>query len=97
MLSRSLAVKAWDDSPLIMKQLEGVGPAAVRKLVGANIRTMDELDAAEPGRIEQILKRNPPCGLELLDQVKQFPRLTVSVRMEDQPVSAELTIREILS
>ncbi|GAB7350483.1 hypothetical protein MBLNU459_g1077t2 [Dothideomycetes sp. NU459] len=86
MLSRSLASKAWDDSPLVMQQIGGIGPAAVRKLVGANIRTIDELGAVEPSRLEHILNRNPPFGCKLSEQINEFPRLNMCIRMLGQPL-----------
>lgn len=89
MLSRSLAIKAWDDSPLVLRQIEWIGPVAVRKLVGANIRSIDELEATEPGRLEQILNRNPPFGFKVLNEARRFPRLRISLRLNGQPVGAD--------
>ncbi|KAL9091662.1 MAG: hypothetical protein Q9165_004738 [Trypethelium subeluteriae] len=85
MLARSLAARAWDDSPLQLKQLEKIGIVAVRKLVAAGIRTIEELETTEAQRIETILGRAPPFGIRLLDHVKAFPKLRVSVQMQGQP------------
>ncbi|KAF2239234.1 P-loop containing nucleoside triphosphate hydrolase protein [Viridothelium virens] len=85
MLARSLAARAWDDSPLQLKQLEKIGIVAVRKLVAAGVRTIEELETAEAQRIETILGRAPPFGIRLLDHVKAFPKLRVSVQMQGQP------------
>lgn len=85
-LARSLAARVWDDSPLQLKQLAQIGIVAVRKLVVAGIRTIEELEDADAQRIETILGRSSPFGLRVLDQVKAFPKLRVSVRMQGQPV-----------
>ncbi|KAF2193462.1 P-loop containing nucleoside triphosphate hydrolase protein [Zopfia rhizophila CBS 207.26] len=81
MLERSLGARAWDDSPLQMKQVEQLGTVAVRKLTNAGIRTMEELENTEPQRIETILSRNPPFGHKTLDRLKLFPKLRVSVHV----------------
>ncbi|KAF2203355.1 P-loop containing nucleoside triphosphate hydrolase protein [Delitschia confertaspora ATCC 74209] len=81
MLERSLGARAWDDSPLQMRQVEQLGPVAVRKLATAGVRSIEELEATEPHRIEMILNRNPPFGMQVLNKLKGFPKLRVSVRV----------------
>lgn len=85
-LARSLGAQVWDDSPLHIKQLEGVGPVYVRKLVGAGIKSIEDLENTEPHRIEKALTRNPPFGTQLLDKARSFPKLRVSIHMIGEPV-----------
>ena len=85
MLARSLAARVWDDSPLQLKQIEGIGPVAVRKLVNSNIKSIDELEHTEPQRIETILSKHPPFGLKILDKLKAFPKLRVSIHLQGKP------------
>ncbi|KAF2261988.1 P-loop containing nucleoside triphosphate hydrolase protein [Lojkania enalia] len=89
MLERSLASHAWDDSPLQMKQIDGLGAASVRKLVNAGIRSIEDLEYTEPHRIEIALTRNPPFGLRILDRLKSFPKLRISI--SERPNSIEKT------
>ncbi|GAB7342831.1 hypothetical protein MBLNU457_g0958t2 [Dothideomycetes sp. NU457] len=92
-LSRSLGARVWDDSALYMQQLEGIGPVMVRKLINANIRGIEDLEATEPERIERILSKGPPTGLNLLKRVKDFPRLVVSVKSVGEPmIRAEIGV-----
>ena len=86
MLERSLSSQAWDDSPLQMKQIEGIGIVAVRKFVNAGIRCMDDLEACESHRIEALIGRNPPFGLSVLEKVKSFPRLHISLHAQPSSV-----------
>lgn len=79
-LSRSLYSRVWDDSPLTMKQLESIGSVAVRKLVNSGIRSVDELEFAEPQRLETILGKHPPFGTTLLAKVGDFPKLRISLK-----------------
>lgn len=64
-----------------LKQISGLGPVAVRKLVAAGVRSIEMLEVTEPHRIEMILSRNPPLGNQVLAAVKEFPKLTVSAVM----------------
>lgn len=90
MLERSFGAKAWDDSPLQMKQIETLGVVAVRKLVNAGIKSIKDLEGCEPHRIEAVVGRNPPYGLQILEKIKCFPKLRVS--LQEQPS----TVRQVL-
>jgi len=48
MLERSLGARAWDDSPLQLKQIEQLGIVTVRKLVNAGVSTIEELENTDP-------------------------------------------------
>ena len=87
LLSRSFAARVWDDSPLVLRQIEDIGPVAVKKLVAANINSIEELTRVEPGRIEHIMGRNPPFGRNILSKVKAFPKLHLGIHLGSDPVS----------
>ncbi|OCL09193.1 hypothetical protein AOQ84DRAFT_317365 [Glonium stellatum] len=87
MLERSLGARAWDDSPLQLKQIEQLGIVTVRKLVNAGINTIELLENTEPHRIEMILNKNPPFGMRLLDRLKSFPKLRVSANVFNKSVT----------
>jgi ATP-dependent DNA helicase HFM1/MER3 len=86
MLCRSLGARCWDDSPLQLKQIERIGPVGVRRLVNANVNSIDALENTEAHKIEAILTRAPPFGLKILDEVRAFPKLRVSMKMTGKPV-----------
>ena len=87
-LARSLGAQVWDDSPLHMKQLEGVGLVTVRKLATAGLKTVDDIENTEQPRLEQLLSRNPPFGMQLQEKAKAFPKLRVGMKMIGEPVSS---------
>lgn len=87
MLERSLGARAWDDSPGQLKQIEGIGIVAVRKLVNAGIRGIEDLEMCDPHRIETLLGRNPPFGHKVLERVRLFPKLRVSLHVQPSSVS----------
>lgn len=79
MLARSLGARVWDDSPMQMKQIPGVGYAVVRKFCNAGVRSIEQLECQEPHRIESIMGRKPGFGLKFLDELKAFPKLRISL------------------
>ena len=84
-LARSIGAKAWEDSPHQLSQLEGIGPVAVRKLVSAGIKTLEELENTDAQKLDMFLSRNPPFGSTLLQQLKKFPKPRVSLKMTSRP------------
>lgn len=88
MLSRSLAARVWDDSPLTLQQIEQIGPVALRKLVQANILTIEDLASTDPDRIELILNKTPPFGWNLHKKISAFPSLRVALQMTEVLVSS---------
>lgn len=91
MLDRSLAARVWDDSPLQMKQISEIGVIGVRKLANIGIRSIEELDFTDPHRIEVVLGRNPPFGMKILERLKGFPKLRVSLHVQPNSVGSFLT------
>jgi ATP-dependent DNA helicase HFM1/MER3 len=85
MLARSIGAQVWDDSPLHMKQLDGVGLVYVRKLATAGITSVEELENVEAHRIEQAVSRNPPFGSQVQTRAKAFPKLRISIKMVGEP------------
>jgi ATP-dependent DNA helicase HFM1/MER3 len=81
MLFRSVSAMGWDDSPMQMKQIENIGIASIRKLSGAGITSIEILEETEPHKIESALKKAPPYGRKLLEILKGFPKLRVSITM----------------
>jgi ATP-dependent DNA helicase HFM1/MER3 len=86
-LARSLGAQVWDDSPLHMKQLDSVGLVTVRKLVSAGLKTVNDVENTEQHRLEHILSRNPPFGLQLQEKARAFPKLRVGMKVVGDPVS----------
>lgn len=87
MLERSLTARVWDDSPLQMKQIDGIGVVGVRKLTNIGVRSIEELDCTDAHQIEIALGRNPPYGLTLLEKLKSFPKLRVLLHIVTTSVS----------
>jgi ATP-dependent DNA helicase HFM1/MER3 len=80
-LSRSILAEYWENSPLQLRQINGIGPAALRKLVQKNITTLAHLASMDTASIERVLSRNPPFGKKILDFVNDLPWLTLDAEI----------------
>ncbi|KAE8553695.1 hypothetical protein EYB25_005077 [Talaromyces marneffei] len=80
-LARSFVSRVWENSPFQMKQIDQVGVVAVRKLAGAGISSIQELEETEAHKIDMILSKNPPFGMKLLARLAEFPKLRVTMKM----------------
>jgi ATP-dependent DNA helicase HFM1/MER3 len=87
-LLRSVAAGYWENSTLQLRQLPTIGPAAVRKLVQSNVKTIGQLAAMDSAAIERVMSRNPPFGKKILDVVTNFPRLTIQADIKKMIVKA---------
>jgi ATP-dependent DNA helicase HFM1/MER3 len=86
MICRSIASSGWDDGPMQLQQLENIGIASVRKLCAAGITSLESLEETEPHKIERALKKAPPYGRKILDALKNFPKLRVSISLVGRTV-----------
>lgn len=98
-LLRSIAAGFWENSTLQLRQLPTIGPAAVRKLVQSNVKTVGQLAAMDSAAIERAMSRNPPFGRKILDFVANFPRLTLQAAVRKtvpkvgEPVKVQVKAR----
>lgn len=93
-LERCLESRAWDDSPLQMTQVPSIGVVAVRKLVNAAIRSIEDLESTGAHDIERIIGKNPPFGLQVLDALKSFPKLRVLLHVQPSSVRSSCESRD---
>ena len=87
-LSRSISAEFWEHLPLQLRQIPNIGPAAVKKMVTAGIKSVEKLIMTDSATIERILTRNPPFGHKLLDSLKAFPRLALTAEIMGRIVNS---------
>jgi ATP-dependent DNA helicase HFM1/MER3 len=85
MLARSFGAQAWDDSPLHMAQLKDIGIGLVRRLVAANIKSIEDLCQIEPHKIESAVSRHPPFGTVIQVRSYAFPNPRLSLKVVGDP------------
>ncbi|KAI6028575.1 hypothetical protein F5J12DRAFT_889093 [Pisolithus orientalis] len=98
-LARCLHAKAWEDHPLVLRQIEHIGEKSAKVLAEHGIGSIQKLVEIPAFRIEELLNRRPPFGSEVLAAAKEFPKYFLSVKETktvpsdgENPVEVELTI-----
>ncbi|KAG7448168.1 P-loop containing nucleoside triphosphate hydrolase protein [Guyanagaster necrorhizus] len=99
---RCLTAKAWEDRPVVLRQIESIGEKSFpsRKVLAEHgITSIDILRQQDSLRLEALLNRRPPFGLEMLASAREFPsymlKITeIEVRTSDaeKPVEVDLSI-----
>ncbi|MDP2438172.1 MAG: DEAD/DEAH box helicase [archaeon] len=86
LLLESCSGGLWFDSERPLQQLHGIGAIFAQSLSARGVSTFEELSARTPGQIEEMLRRNPPFGSKVLDDLRQkWSRLSLAVTW--QPLS----------
>ncbi|KAJ7709458.1 hypothetical protein B0H17DRAFT_1190666 [Mycena rosella] len=98
-LVRCLTAKAWEDRPVVLRQIESIGEKSLKVLAENGITSFALLRKQETYRIETLLNRRPPFGNEVLASVKELPQYTLAIKEVDvqtnggkDPVEIELAI-----
>ena len=79
-LLRSLYGKAWDFSPWVLRQLNGVGEKSIKVLAAGGICSIEDVVTSRPHRIELLLNRNPPFGSRMIQSALELPRFFLHVQ-----------------
>ena len=83
-LARCFSARCWENSPNQLRQLDGIGPATVKKFAMANVRTLADLAVLEQHRVEMIASRNPPFGVNILKELRNLPIFSIIVTQESK-------------
>ncbi|KAG8969461.1 Sec63 [Tulasnella sp. 419] len=94
-LVRSLVAKAWDDRPIVLRQISHIGEKSikvsldlcsldlvlqlVKVLTASGITNLSLLRSQDTFRLEALLNRKPPFGRDILAELKTLPSYTISV------------------
>ncbi|KAF9227710.1 P-loop containing nucleoside triphosphate hydrolase protein [Gyrodon lividus] len=86
---RCLNAKAWEDRPLVLRQIEHIGEKSVKVLAENGINSIQKLLQTSPLRVEessakpddpQLLNRRPPFGFDVLATANEFPRYFLNLK-----------------
>lgn len=83
MLAKCMGTKLWFNSEHIFRQFQNIGDVISKLLVKANITTFESLLGMHPSRIENIVNKNPPFGIRLIETVKNLPQFEISFQYLD--------------
>jgi ATP-dependent DNA helicase HFM1/MER3 len=85
-LARSIAAKAWDNTPNTLRQIPRIGGVYMRKLASKGINSIETFMATEPARLDLVLGKQNPFGSDLLKSMTSFPDLMVTVKEMERKV-----------
>ncbi|KAG8980181.1 Sec63, partial [Tulasnella sp. 427] len=98
-LLRSFSAKAWDDRPIVLRQIPQIGEKSLKVLASVGIRSLGELRTQDSHRLEVLLNRKPPLGNDILEEVSALPKYRLKINEEvlthsggTEPVVASLAI-----
>ncbi|KAJ7047198.1 P-loop containing nucleoside triphosphate hydrolase protein [Mycena alexandri] len=98
-LVRCLTAKAWEDRPVVLRQIESIGEKSLKVLAENGITSLALLGKQEPYKIETLLNRRSPFGHEVLASVRELPQYTLAIQEVEvhsnggkDPVEVELSI-----
>ncbi|KAF9469215.1 hypothetical protein BDZ94DRAFT_1181827, partial [Collybia nuda] len=99
-LVRCLTAKAWEDRPIVLRQIEQIGEKSLKVLAEYGITSLKGLGEQDSLKIETILNRRSPFGLEVLKSVQELPQyylhineVSVTAGGGNSPVTIELSIK----
>jgi ATP-dependent DNA helicase HFM1/MER3 len=79
-LGRAIQTKLWNDSNLVLRQVDGLGPQLCKLLLNGGIQSFSDLKQMEAHKIELITNRHPPFGSKVLESVQAMPELAMCVK-----------------
>ncbi|KIK58337.1 hypothetical protein GYMLUDRAFT_246354 [Collybiopsis luxurians FD-317 M1] len=106
-LARCFQAKAWEDRPVVLRQIESIGEKSLKArlncllavLAENGITTIADLRTQDSWQLEMLLNRRPPFGLEVLAVVQQFPVYSLKLKEKrthntggKSPVKVDLSI-----
>lgn len=78
-LLRSFNAQAWDQSPEVLRQLDGIGARSVELLSQNGLRSYRDIAATAPSRLQVIIGRHPPFGQLLAQRAAILPQFAIFV------------------
>ncbi|KAF8205795.1 hypothetical protein K438DRAFT_2014648 [Mycena galopus ATCC 62051] len=83
-LVRCLTAKAWEDRPVVLRQIESIGEKSLKVLAENGITSLALLGSQQPYRIETasvlLLNRRSPFGHDVIASVQELPRYTLTIQ-----------------
>ncbi|KAF8643832.1 hypothetical protein AX16_008849 [Volvariella volvacea WC 439] len=76
---RCLNAKAWEDRPVVLRQIEQIGEKSLKVLAEHGITSLQSLRRQDPLRIEVLLNRRTPFGQDVLASAAEIPQYALQV------------------
>ncbi|CAX43655.1 ATP-dependent DNA helicase, putative [Candida dubliniensis CD36] len=94
-LLRCVNGKCWEDSPNELRQLDGIGPASVKKFCTHNILSLNDAKALTSSQIEYFLGLKTGAGNKIKRNIASLPNLQLNIEFENEELAEDRTSVEI--
>ncbi|KAF8350588.1 hypothetical protein F5887DRAFT_939993 [Amanita rubescens] len=98
-LLRCLSAKAWEDRPVVLRQIEQIGEKSLKVLAENGITSLQGLLLQQPSRLELLLNRRPPFGQEVIASAQELPQYSLEIQQVqvrsgsgNEPVEVDLSV-----
>lgn len=82
-----LSGKCWDQTPMVLKQLEGIGVTYMKKLVNNGISDLDSLKKLSIQQLEYYLGVKAGISSKLYKGIRAIPELKLGLRFNGESIS----------
>ncbi|XP_035775430.1 probable ATP-dependent DNA helicase HFM1 [Anopheles albimanus] len=98
-LAQCFEVKLWENSPLVSRQLRGIGARLAQHLADRGKSTFRAIRSSDPRELECIVKKQPPFGNELIGLASILPDFAIELtktvlKEEQQRVAIACTVQQ---
>ncbi|KAH3687866.1 hypothetical protein WICPIJ_001159 [Wickerhamomyces pijperi] len=76
-LARCIGGSCWEDTPMVLKQLDYIGIVSVRRFANQNIRDFKKMMSLQPNKVEYYGSLRPGQGQKLLTQLDGLPKFKI--------------------
>lgn len=94
-LLRCINGKCWEDSPNELRQLDGIGPASVKKFCTHNILSLKDAKALTSSQIEYFLGLKTGAGNKIKRNIASVPNLQLNLKFENEELAEDRTSVEV--
>ncbi|WWD02678.1 hypothetical protein V865_000719 [Kwoniella europaea PYCC6329] len=78
-LYRTIAAKAWEDTAVVFRQIDQIGPISIRVLEHWGIRSFEQFLAADQPWLQAKLNKPYKAVREMKEKVKSMPRFHLTI------------------
>ncbi|KAH3678531.1 hypothetical protein WICMUC_001548 [Wickerhamomyces mucosus] len=80
-LSRCISGGCWEDSSIVLKQIENIGVITAKRFATHGIRTFEDLQRLQPGQIEYFGCLKPGAGNRIKSLVNNIPKFHITSKI----------------
>lgn len=86
-LLRCINGRCWEDSPNELRQLDGVGPASVKKFCNHNVLSLEDARSLTNTQLEYYLGLKTGGGSKIKKNIQSLPQLCLDFVFDDEELS----------